>query len=380
MFETLGRCVIFVGLYPFAVAALKFSVMPNDPSYVKNGSTAKLVWDYSDPNNDLRGLIFSVLSKAGFKEMLVKQNGVVTEHPSIPSSYKGRVKMEGRATLVIEKITPKDNTRFKCILFDSYTDRGSEVHLIVAEKPQIDDLSVGKSYNEGFPVNVTCTSRGIPTPNVEWLRNGAVLSSARKTASLTFRNISRSDDGNYTCKACNSEGCDDFRIALVVKYPPKIQIVIVSSLASWVGQALTLKCQSDGVPTPTLTWYKPDGNEIFRVTNKEITVQVALKDSGDFGDYKCVAENGLTPRDERIVKLNQIKKPGAASIISTEADVQASSLTVRWTAPADDGGSPITAYRVIILKGDTKKGSVDITGLRETITLLRVWRDMQTTR
>lgn len=90
--------------------------------------------------------------------------------------------------------------------------------------------------------------------------------------------------------------------------PPKIQIVIVSSLASWVGQAVTLKCQSDGVPTPTLTWYKPDRNEIFRVTNKEITVQVALKDSGDFGDYKCVAENGLTPHDEEFVKIHQISK------------------------------------------------------------------------
>lgn len=60
------------------------------------------------------------------------------------------------------------------------------------------------------------------------------------------------------------------------------------------------------------------------------------------------------------------EKPGQASIISTEADVQASSLTVRWTAPADDGGSPITAYRLIMLKGDTEINSVNITGLPKT--------------
>ena len=34
----------------------------------------------------------------------------------------------------------------------------------------------------------------------------------------------------------------------------------------------------------------------------------------------------------------------------TELDIQASSLTVKWTAPTDDGGSPITAYRVVMLK------------------------------
>ena len=41
--------------------------------------------------------------------------------------------------------------------------------------------------------------------------------------------------------------------------------------------------------------------------------------------------------------------PGSPIITSTAADIQATSLTVRWTAPAD-GGSPITAYQVGILQ------------------------------
>ena len=42
--------------------------------------------------------------------------------------------------------------------------------------------------------------------------------------------------------------------------------------------------------------------------------------------------------------------PGSPSITSTAADIQPTSLTIRWTPPADDGGSPITAYQVGILK------------------------------
>ena len=55
------------------------------------------------------------------------------------------------------------------------------------------------------------------------------------------------------------------------------------------------------------------------------------------------------------------EKPGSPVIISSATDVQATSLTVKWTPPVDDGGSPITAYRVFILKGSTEIKNVDIT-------------------
>ena len=62
-----------------------------------------------------------------------------------------------------------------------------------------------------------------------------------------------------------------------------------------------------------------------------------------------------------IILLFYVERPGSPSITSSEADIQASSLTVKWTAPADDGGSPITAYRVIILKGETEIHNINIT-------------------
>ena len=71
---------------------------------------------------------------------------------------------------------------------------------------------------------------------------------------------------------------------------------------------MSLKCVSDGVPTPTLTWYKPDGTPIRNVTATQKTVNVRMEMDQDFGCYKCDADNGLTPADCKIVKIEQISK------------------------------------------------------------------------
>ena len=89
---------------------------------------------------------------------------------------------------------------------------------------------------------------------------------------------------------------------------PTIQNVTTSSKKSWIGQKVTLKCLSDGVPTPTLYWHKPEGSEINRVRARESEVQVPLKADQDFGDYKCIAANGLIPSDEKLIKISQISK------------------------------------------------------------------------
>ena len=91
------------------------------------------MWDYTDPHNKIQYIIYSVLVNGAFVEMLVNDSHGVQEHPSIPPSYKGRVKIEGRATLVIKNINPGDNTEFKCSMFGSFVGTiASTVQLIVA--------------------------------------------------------------------------------------------------------------------------------------------------------------------------------------------------------------------------------------------------------
>ncbi|KAJ7371873.1 hypothetical protein OS493_022594 [Desmophyllum pertusum] len=61
------------------------------------------------------------------------------------------------------------------------------------------------------------------------------------------------------------------------------------------------------------------------------------------------------------ISLLCLGKPRSPTITSSTGDIQATSLTVKWTPPADNGGSPITAYRVVILKGGNEIKNVNIT-------------------
>ena len=95
---------------------MQFTQEPSNPSYFNNGSDANLVWDYIDPHNKVQNIIYSVLVNGVFVQMMFNDSRGVQYYPSIPLFYKGRVKIEGRATLVIKNVNPKDNTKFRCEL------------------------------------------------------------------------------------------------------------------------------------------------------------------------------------------------------------------------------------------------------------------------
>ena len=112
---------------------MRFTQEPSNPSYFNNGSDANLVWNYTDPLNEVQEILYKVEVDGKLKNMIVKNSYGVQENPNIPPSYKGRLTIEGRATLVIKNINPGDNTNFYCELVGSFLDTfQSTVKLIVA--------------------------------------------------------------------------------------------------------------------------------------------------------------------------------------------------------------------------------------------------------
>ena len=61
----------------------------------------------------------------------------------------------------------------------------------------------------GADIILNCWSKGVPAPDVTWTRNEEVLETGERTAMLKLDNVTRQDEGLYSCRANNSQGSDN---------------------------------------------------------------------------------------------------------------------------------------------------------------------------
>lgn len=58
----------------------------------------------------------------------------------------------------------------------------------------------------GAEVKLECWSKGVPAPDVSWMRNGKVLAKGERTVILKLGNVTWQQEDVYTCIANNSGG------------------------------------------------------------------------------------------------------------------------------------------------------------------------------
>ncbi|KAL4655476.1 neural cell adhesion molecule L1.1-like isoform X1 [Arapaima gigas] len=112
---------------------------------------------------------------------------------------------------------------------------------------------------KGQSLVLECIPEGYPTPSVTWRRStNGVLSESRNSAVnfgrwLKFNNINESDQGDYECKASNTEGTVEHSFTITVEAAPYWTKEPVSKLYA-PGENVRLECHAEGIPTPTITW------------------------------------------------------------------------------------------------------------------------------
>ena len=98
------------------------------------------------------------------------------------------------------------------------------------------------------------------------------------------------------------------RLFLLLSDEPEIIVSETNStVGSWNGNDLTLRCVAKGEPPAKFQWFKPDGQQITSNVlsiKDSSTVTIQTTAPGDYGQYKCRANN-TAGFNEHNITVNQ---------------------------------------------------------------------------
>uniref|UniRef100_A0A3Q4HTJ7 Hemicentin 1 n=1 Tax=Neolamprologus brichardi TaxID=32507 RepID=A0A3Q4HTJ7_NEOBR len=236
------------------------------------------------------------------------------------SSRNVRVLPGGR-TLQILNAKQEDAGRYTCVATNEAGETLKHYEVKVYVPPQINKNDIpgeGLAPKEvKIKVNSTltleCVAQAFPTPALQWYKDGQILQSddhVSITANgriVQIKHAQVSDTGRYTCVATNIAGEDEKDFDVNIQVPPNFNRPgadgdTTSSSGFGVdardvilNNPISLYCETNAVPPPTLTWYK-DGHLL--TSNDKVLIlpggrvlQIPRAQIEDSGRYTCVAVN-----------------------------------------------------------------------------------------
>jgi hypothetical protein len=227
------------------------------------------------------------------------------QHYQVITSKEGNV-----YELKIKQTKATDEGIYKVIMTNSEGQITSQANLNIHVAPVISSLPPKIDAIQGQQVIISCKISGHPKPDITFLKDKKDVTTLEDKSRfqieyndqtgevrLIISNVKEEDHGKYTIRAKNPAQTIEEQTTLSVSAPlsfiDKLQDTDVIS-----GQNLTLTCQCQGIPKPTIKWYQND-TEIKSTTKQKIeskpdgtqTLTINRVDLTDSGEFKIIATN-----------------------------------------------------------------------------------------
>ncbi|NWU93884.1 HMCN1 protein, partial [Upupa epops] len=164
-------------------------------------------------------------------------------------------------------------------------------NIVGSEMPSEVSVLLGESSQ------LVCNAHGVPTPIMQWLKDGKPVVITPDGSTLNIDRTLSSDTGKYTCVATNTAGEDDRIFNLNVYVPPTIanNKDEPEALTALLDTSLNIECTATGTPPPQINWLKNDhplsvSSQIRLLSSGQI-LRLARVQVADTGVYTCVASN-----------------------------------------------------------------------------------------
>ncbi|XP_034081705.1 contactin-2 [Gymnodraco acuticeps] len=319
---------------------------------------------------------------------------------ALPLSTQDRVEVNG-ARLKISNLALEDSGMYQCVAENKHGTIYSTAELRV--QVQAPDFRLNPVRRlipaaRGGQVMMECRPRAAPKPSLFWSRGTELLiNSSRVTVTpdgiLWIHNISRADEGKYTCFAENYLGKANSTGHLSVRDATKITLA-PSNADINQGDNVTLQCHASHDPTMdlTFTWALNGGlldledsaGPYSRVEGKENIGDLLIVNTqlSQAGMYACTSQT-VVDSASAAAKLVVRGPPGPPGGLLVK-NVAEASVELRWSRGYDNH-SPIGKYIIMgrsSLSSEWKKmrtDPVNIEGNAESARVigLMAWMDYE---
>ncbi|KAI1290169.1 Hemicentin-1 [Halotydeus destructor] len=184
-----------------------------------------------------------------------------------------------------------------------------KVRRAVDEAPEITKQASSLELSENEKFSFFCSLRkGSASVAFSWLKDGtslmnvnAKIKNMEDMSILSIEKLLASDAGNYTCTARSSVGQDSISLNLKVKQKLKWRHE-PKDLIAHVGHDISLECSADGLPVPTIRWFRiMESNKIEIFKGNQMRLSPVTQE--DVGTYECVADNGIDEPLRKTIKV-----------------------------------------------------------------------------
>ncbi|KAK2837951.1 hypothetical protein Q5P01_015163 [Channa striata] len=239
----------------------------------------------------------------------LKEGEVVTRGRQIQGEYGGGNQRKTSATLHLFNVTLGDDGMYICVTHNqllNISKKSKAAKLTVHGVPRRLQILRGPdniTVATGTEVSMHCAVGGFPVPMVHWFKDGCLLTNSSASFSLqnngqllTFRNVTKEDEGIYYCEASNQKETIKSQTAFLL--PAEMDWSFVqqpANLTARQGENVTIPCRPPySRPAAQVSWFK--NNQLLSPT-----AHVTVLPSGDLflhsvqvsdsGRYFCRAGN-----------------------------------------------------------------------------------------
>ncbi|XP_059120969.1 vascular cell adhesion protein 1 [Peromyscus eremicus] len=132
-----------------------------------------------------------------------------------------------------------------------------ELQVYTSPKNTVISVYPSRRLQEGGAVTMTCSSEGLPAPEIFWSRrlDNGVPQPLSGNATLTLVAMRTEDSGIYVCEGVNLIGRNKTEVELIVHEKPfTVDIFPGSRVAAQVGDPVVLTCAAIGCDSPSFSW------------------------------------------------------------------------------------------------------------------------------